>query len=82
MRLLNIYAVVFLLTFIASSVVALGEQELVMVGEDSHMGQIYHMRVTNDKRSDDEVFWTMESSYDGGQNWFTTMEMIFHRKSS
>jgi hypothetical protein len=56
--------------------------KMVMEGEDLHEGAPYKMRMTMEKRSNDELFYIAETSYDGGETWGKTMEMVYKRKSS
>ena len=54
--------------------------KFVLQGENKMMGQDVVLRSTSEKRSDDELFWTMDESYDGGKTWSTTMRMTYTRK--
>lgn len=54
--------------------------KFVLEGQNKMMGRDVYMRSTSEKRSDDEVYWTMDESYDGGKTWTTTMKMTYTRK--
>lgn len=54
--------------------------KFVLEGENKMMGQDVVMRSTSQLRSKDELFWTMDESYDGGKTWTTTMKMTYTRK--
>lgn len=56
------------------------EGRLVMTGVNNMMGQEVSMRGTGEKRSESEVYWTMDESYDGGKTWTTSMKMTYTRK--
>jgi hypothetical protein len=56
------------------------EGRLVMTGVNNMTGQEVYMRGTREKRSDSEVYWTMDESYDGGKTWTTSMKMTYTRK--
>ena len=65
----------------STSVGGFQDGKLVLEGVDLHAGQKIWMRMTHDKRGDNEYVWTMESSIDG-ENWYTSMKMAYTRKSS
>jgi hypothetical protein len=55
-------------------------EKLVMQGEDMMMGQKMWNRATSIKKSADEVHWSMETSTDGGETWYESMQMVYTRK--
>lgn len=54
--------------------------KLVMTGEDKMEGLEFLSRAVSEKRSNDEVFWSMAMSTDGGETWFENMRMTYTRK--
>lgn len=54
--------------------------QLVMTGDDKMQGMEYMNRSTEKKVSEDEAFWTMEMSMDGGKTWVDNMQMTYTRK--
>ena len=51
-----------------------------MVGEDKMMGQTFGVKSLSRKISDDEVYWEMQRSDDGGTTWVADMKMTYTRK--
>lgn len=54
--------------------------KLVMTGNDKMMGMEYMVRSVSQKKSNDEVYWTMAMSMDEGKTWMENMRMTYKRK--
>lgn len=55
------------------------EGTLVMKGTGKMMGQAYMMKNKVKMVSEDQHTFSMSVSFDGGENWFETMQMTYNR---
>jgi hypothetical protein len=53
---------------------------LTMEGPDKMEGHEFINRATAENKSDDEVYWVMSMSFDGGETWTDHMRMTYTRK--
>lgn len=53
---------------------------LIMEGPDKAQGQEFINRTTNEQKSDDEAYFVMSMSFDGGETWLEHMKMTYTRK--
>lgn len=53
---------------------------MIMEGPDKMQGEEYLNRFTSEKKSNDEVYWVMAMSFDGGKTWNDHMRMTYTRK--
>ncbi|RKZ13227.1 hypothetical protein DRQ53_09750 [bacterium] len=53
---------------------------LVLTGMDKRMGQEFMNRATSTEKSKDEMYFTMDMSFDGGKTWVEHMKMVYTRK--
>ena len=53
---------------------------MMMEGPDKVQGQELINRSTSEQKSDDEVYFVMSMSFDGGETWHDHMKMTYTRK--
>ena len=53
---------------------------MMMEGPDKMQGQEYINRSISEQKSDDEIYWVMSMSFDGGKTWHDHMKMTYTRK--
>jgi len=56
------------------------DNKLSVMAKDRYMGREFTMRETTFLKSETEVEWTMETSYDDGETWFVNMKGTYTKQ--